>query len=320
MLKFVALLAFPLFAVHAICAPFINLDFEMGSTNSCQLEFRDVAVGLTTKKLTFGTGSTRDLLPGWRVAIGGQETVTMAIGSGYYRWPDPSRIPTHAALLNWGDYYRAFEPVPIDGQFALALDNSRRLADGTAAVLVSQTGDVPAEAEFLTFRSYPTYGVGDLGLLIDDERFDFFDFDQDPNDPTKFKVNISRWAGKQVTLGFFLPHDAPAVVDSIAFSSGFTNVLSISRTPPENGQPPRVTLAFAVEPGRDYFVEFRENLEREPLSLWQVLPGAPHNQGVVVDSEIRSKRFYRLRSQEKPPSGQAVAELRSNTFGDFPHQ
>ncbi len=293
MAKFVALVLVSFLAVAAKSAPFINLDFELGTTNSSQVQLREVSTG-GPRTLTFGTGPVRDLLPGWSVFLGGQRADYIAFGSGYYQWPDPFRMPAHAALLDRGDYFWAPGPIPIDGNYALALDNARRSPGENAAVLVSQTGDVPPNAGFLIFRSYPTYGVGDPALLIDDQRFDFFDFNQDPNDPTRFSLDISPWAGKTVTLGIFLPHDAPAVVDSIAFLAASNDVLTIARSLPADGQPPQVMLGFEVVKGNDYFVEFREGFDL--ASLWQALPGAPHNSGAVVDSAVRPQRFYRLRS------------------------
>ncbi len=101
MRRLVALVAVSLLAQAANCAPFINLDFELGSTNSSDIEISRVSVGLAPKTLTFGTGPLSDLLPGWRVLIGGQETNLAAVGSGYYNWPGPA-MPAYAALLNRG--------------------------------------------------------------------------------------------------------------------------------------------------------------------------------------------------------------------------
>ncbi len=297
MARFFGLVFVSFFAGAANCASFINLDFELGSTNSSQVELRDVTVGLTPKKLTFGTGSVNDLFPGWTVFLGGQQTNVMAVGSGYYQWADPFRMPTYAALLNRGDYYWSQQPVPFDGNYALALDNRLSELGTTRDVVVSQAGDVPPEARFLTLRSYPE--VGYFGILIDDQRFDYLDFNRAPNDSTIFGLDISGWAGRRITFGIYLPSDAPAVVDSIAFVPALDWILTIARTSPANAKPPQVTLGFGVASGRDYFVEFRDSLAAE--SSWQPLPGAPHNSGSVVDSSGGPQRFYRLRSVERSP-------------------
>jgi hypothetical protein len=297
MLRFVALPFVIGFAFSAHCAPFANLGFELGSTNSSQVEVRWDP--LTFKVLTFGTGPVVDLLPGWAVSLGGQQTNLMAVGSGYYQWPDPLSMPTYAALIGRGEDFNAARPLPIDGNYALSLDNHRRPPGSSAAIVVSQTGDVPSEARFLTLRSYPTYNVGAFALTIGDQRFDIFDFRWEPSDATRFALDISAWAGKTVTLGVSLVFDGAAVIDSIAFVPALDWLLLIEKNPPVSGQPPSVTLIFGVESGHDYFVEFRDSLDAG--SSWQALPAAPHNSGSVVDSAAGPQRFYRLRSQVTTP-------------------
>jgi hypothetical protein len=277
----------------AKAAPFINLDFELGSTNSSLVEVR--WDGTVFQLLTFGTGPVSDLLPGWGVFIGGQQTNLMAVGSGYFQWLDENSMPTYAALVGRGADFNAAGPIPIDGDYALSLDNHRRPLNETAQVLVSQRGEVPTDAKFLTLKSYDF--VSHFGVLIEDNRFDYLDFRRDPKDPATRSLDISQWAGKTITLGIYLPEDVPAVVDSIAFVPALDWILTITRSPPANGEPPQVTLGFAVAADRDYFVEFRDNLG--PEASWQSLPGAPHNSGTVIDSATIPQRFYRLRSVER---------------------
>jgi len=54
-------------------------------------------------------------------------------------------------------------------------------------------------------------------------------------------------------------------------------------------------IQFAVQPGFDYYVDYRDSLTELPD--WQPLPGGPHNTGLVEDyppPEV-TRRFYRVR-------------------------
>jgi hypothetical protein len=276
------------------------LDFELGSTNSSQVELRAVTVGLTPKKLTFGTGLLKDLLPGWQVFIGGHETNLAAVGSGWYQWPDLAPMPTYASLLNHGDYYWGLGGVggpPFDGNYALAFENVR--SESNRAIMVRQTGDIPVEARFLTLRHFWQFGHGTFIISINGQRHYLSDLRQNPSDKTVRALEISAWAGKTATLEFFPFSDAAVVIDSIALVPALDWLLLIERNPPVNGGPPSVTLIFGVEDGHDYFVEFRDGMDAQPS--WQVLPGSPHNSGSVVDSAAGPQRFYRLRSEVTTP-------------------
>jgi hypothetical protein len=54
----------------------------------------------------------------------------------------------------------------------------------------------------------------------------------------------------------------------------------------------RVSLSFAACPGQTNVVEYRDNLV---AGIWQALPGAPHNSGLVTDTNSVASRFYRVR-------------------------
>jgi T5SS/PEP-CTERM-associated repeat protein len=55
----------------------------------------------------------------------------------------------------------------------------------------------------------------------------------------------------------------------------------------------KVNLSFVPVPGSNHFIEFRDGLAAG--SAWQPFPGAPHNSGLVMDSNVNPTRFYRLR-------------------------
>jgi hypothetical protein len=68
--------------------------------------------------------------------------------------------------------------------------------------------------------------------------------------------------------------------------------LSIVIAPLPGGQQ-RVTLSFPTTTGKNYFVEYRDQLGAGPN--WQSLPGSPHNASSVSDTNGVPQRFYRVR-------------------------
>ena len=56
--------------------------------------------------------------------------------------------------------------------------------------------------------------------------------------------------------------------------------------------PGRFTIAFPVQPGTNYVVQYRNALGQG--SGWQPLPGVPHNSGSVTVTNDAPQRFYRV--------------------------
>lgn len=56
-----------------------------------------------------------------------------------------------------------------------------------------------------------------------------------------------------------------------------------------------VTLAFGPCPGKRHTVEFRD---LAGAGAWQALPGAPHNSGLVTQTNSATQRYYRVRIEE----------------------
>jgi hypothetical protein len=76
-------------------------------------------------------------------------------------------------------------------------------------------------------------------------------------------------------------------------SSAASNVLvSIVSTGLPNSVLKRLTMTFPLVSGRNHTVESRPDLGSG--QKWQALPGAPHNSGLVVDTNNAPQRFYRL--------------------------
>jgi len=68
--------------------------------------------------------------------------------------------------------------------------------------------------------------------------------------------------------------------------------LSIASVPLADGRT-KVTLSYPVTAGRNYFVEFKDNLSSG--LTWQTLAGGPFNLGTVANTNTLRQRFYRLR-------------------------
>ncbi|MSU62433.1 MAG: hypothetical protein EXS31_08560 [Pedosphaera sp.] len=111
---------------------FINLNFEMGSTNSSVLVVRTQR-DIPFLELTFGTGSARDLLPGWKGYIDQVETEFLAVGNGFDASADAATAsprefsPPFIALLPHGNFFRLSQAdMPekgFQGKYALVMDN-----------------------------------------------------------------------------------------------------------------------------------------------------------------------------------------------------
>ena len=55
----------------------------------------------------------------------------------------------------------------------------------------------------------------------------------------------------------------------------------------------RITLSYSVLCGKNHIIEYRDDLG--PEGQWLPLPGSPHNAGTVMETNVLSQRFYRLR-------------------------
>jgi RHS repeat-associated protein len=74
--------------------------------------------------------------------------------------------------------------------------------------------------------------------------------------------------------------------------------LTIDHSALPEGQGERITLSYPVLLGRTYTVESRNTLGTPGEGGgWQPLPGAPHNNGSVIETNVLSQRFYRVRME-----------------------
>ncbi len=198
-------------------APFINLDFELADTSGAQIKIVDFPNPFSPEPLLFGTGLVSELLPGWTVKLDGGATDIMALGNGFFDTTDPYRVRTHAALLTTGNHLSSipigtFFGGSVEGRYALLLDNFRNGPDlGTRSISVSQIGDVPEHARFLTYRLLAPHTV----LAINGSSP--VPGSWDASDPSRRFIDVSQWAGQTVEIKIGIAGDSHAAIDSLAF-------------------------------------------------------------------------------------------------------
>lgn len=79
----------------------------------------------------------------------------------------------------------------------------------------------------------------------------------------------------------------------------------------------RVAISYDPNPKFQYVVEYRDRLEvRNVCDHWAQLAGAPHNGGLVLDTNSLPMRFYRLRLIGEPQAG--LFALLANDTGASP--
>jgi hypothetical protein len=185
-------------------APFQNLDFEMATTNNVyEMPFPNWGVTLVL-------GKAEELLPGWRVVTFGVEPGIVGLNTGIH--------PTGGGPLVFDASLFSSTPpregwVPPDGRFGFGM-----FGDTPSTVTedyISQRGDVPADARYLSFWKYtfsgsitPRVNGEGLAFLAGTSVWSIYD--------------ISAYAGKEVELGFHwqsrpAPIGETAFMDSIVF-------------------------------------------------------------------------------------------------------
>lgn len=224
-------------------------------------------------------------LPGWTLYLGGEPHDAVYV--------NPTLLPPggNYAVLGNG---REFGGRPTEGKFALRFVRS----DPFAPVWkLEQIGTIPTSTKFLTYRCF------DFGMQvqIDEEIIPPLDW-QLPGQfgSSNLVYDVSKFAGQEVKLSFvgpFGPYGWPGFeglsrIDSVAFLSEAPRITAaLDKVPGATTN--QVVLRFAPIAGRNIFVEFKDDLGRE--SVWQGLPGGPHNSGTVIDKSPASHRIYRLR-------------------------
>lgn len=175
-------------------APFRNLGFDEANTNTTQF-FIPSDPSLPSPE---GVGPPEDLVPGWEL-LNGTNLVSFV---GY----DLARTN-----VSWFSLVtKGVDPERVEGLYALHLTFLSATSPGT--LLLRQRGDIPADAQTLTFTSYgDEYIVTADGNRLSPANVDF------SQSPIKTYLDISAFAGKNVELVFDLAQDS-GMIDSIAFA------------------------------------------------------------------------------------------------------
>jgi len=199
-------------------APFVNLDFESANTNDSQIVFQYInTMPPAPGWFPFGTGPADQLLPGWTVVIrDNTPTNVVFIGNGYYEQLTGPPLPVpwergRVGLMIPGRYvFMNFISEP-EGKYGLLVKAPAR---------VSQTGDVPTDAQWLVFHmltlEFPV-------VLVDGEAYGSWFSNPDALVRDAYNnryFDISPWAGKTVSIGFTAQGESTLLgIDSIRFIS-----------------------------------------------------------------------------------------------------
>jgi len=265
--------------------PFVNLDFDAAITNEISSE------PFEARSYPSGFGRVEDLLPGWTVKFKDRIQSSVLLNAH----PAGANFVTVVSQEAVADYIEFFPGRVFRGR-GLTTGYGLFVNATDPPYLITQRGDIPVNARLLSVNRFVAPG------MRFEIRMDGIMVQENSIDAARIKeTDISQFAGKNVELElkFYLAGDTegfygPSVgVDYISFRADLG--LRITRMLPSEGMSGRVELHFTSEPSQDYFVEFQESLG----APWQVLPDAPHNSGLVVDTSANPQRFYRVRSVAK---------------------
>ena len=165
-------------ALEGNAAPFENLDFEQAITNSLTYD----------RRLNGLVGSVQDLLRGWQLFQG-----TNLLTSVGYNLDLLSFFGYQAGSIVGGESGRS-----IQGSYSLSLYIPGRGGTIVEPFYLSQRGDIPADAKFLAF----TYRDLPFAVSINGTQVTPFGIPGGFTSPRTFFVDISRFAGQEVELGF----------------------------------------------------------------------------------------------------------------------
>ncbi len=110
------------------------------------------------------------------------------------------------------------------------------------------------------------------------------------------KISAPKYSTWRQLLLLFLVVQTTICLRSQVLPSRIEVAISLSdlRIGPDEAQ-----ISYPVLAGHNYFVEYRDCFDSKnpDCAVWIVLPGAPHNTGVVSDAANSSERYYRVRDE-----------------------
>jgi hypothetical protein len=175
-------------AVQGPAAPFQNLGFDDANTNNVQY------LPLRPFFPVQGIGAAEALVPHWQLFD--RANPLTSVGYNLYNETGTSNLIT---ILD-----QSAISGPLEGKYLLGISRP------STVFSVEQTGDVPSDAQFLTFRSHGTTGV-----LINNQLL------MPAIDPftERASLNISVYSGQNVRLGLVALDNVDFVfIDSLVFT------------------------------------------------------------------------------------------------------
>jgi hypothetical protein len=264
----------------------MNLGFENANTNTSTLE---PYPSFGPPQYFRGGGPVKDLLPNWQLSVGGFVNALIGFNSIVGSIGPESgglvSIFERSALETVSGNFLFNPPPGPRGEYILYFDFME-----LENYSITQRGDVPASAHLLQINARHLNIFGSITATMDGVEV--------------VNGDISAFAGKNVELKISFDQldrpfggDRVAYIDSIEFFPK-REPLVFALLPPEGGEPAQLRLSYPVVVGYDYFVDFTDTLldwRYNQTTLWQTLPGGPHNSGVVLVPLSDTKRFYRFR-------------------------
>jgi hypothetical protein len=180
--------------------PFKNLDFELAQTNNV-VPFPEFA-------FPNGQGLLSDLLPGWSLSIGGTESSAFFL-NGLALDGGGASILSREAL----GYYQSSLPELGSTLFPWGIEGKYGFADSIGAqspMILSQTGDVPANARFIVLEGDRSPGV-EFQLYANGKLIENGDISVYAGRPVQLEIGMRRTPG---------PSGNTASINRILFGAG----------------------------------------------------------------------------------------------------
>jgi len=178
--------------------PFRNLDFELANTNTSSLMLSPGPPSLV------GQGPAVDLLPAWQYLVGTNNAPTTPLAYIGFNLPVPET--GGAAIVEssiFGD--------SGNGKYLLEFYTTAAIRQSAEAI--RQTGDIPADAKYLSYEG------GGLEVSVNGTELELYGVYGSPYRYSHY--DISPYAGQEVTIELKLPwlqFGNTAFLDNVAFS------------------------------------------------------------------------------------------------------
>ncbi len=227
----------------------------------------------------------------------------------YFVSPKPN-VPTGTQITNIADIQFDANPVVATDQVNDDDPSQGISTNKMAIVTIDNTPPVSAVAQLPPTEKSTSFLVSWSGTDVGSGITSFDIYDEDNTNAWALwlagTTNTSAIFTGQVghTYGFYSvgqdnvgnlesPHATADTTTTIRLAPLQLSI-SLSRLP--NGQANQAILTFPTSAGFNYVVEYRNDLT--PGTSWQPLPGAPQNNGTVIDTNLVTQRYYRVQKSK----------------------